>query len=66
MNLETVLNVFKNSTLVTGKGEFPISRVFHTIKEARKAKYIYYCAADGTLVFRRQNNNGENKYAVIG
>jgi hypothetical protein len=66
MSIASVFRVFKNSTLITARGELKISRVFPTCKAAKKAQYRYYDTDNGTMIFIRRSKNGLRKYAIIG
>jgi hypothetical protein len=66
MSVATVLRVFKNSSLITAQGEYKISRVFHTRRAARNARYHYFCTDNGISIYIRSNKKGESKFAVIG
>jgi hypothetical protein len=66
MNIAAVLRVFKNSSLVTSRGELKISRVFPTGKKAKKAQYRYFGMYNGTLIYSRRTKTGLITYAVIG
>jgi hypothetical protein len=65
MSIASVLRVFRNSTLITARGEFKISRVFNNRKTARKAWYQYYCTDKGISIYARRNKKGESVFAVI-
>jgi hypothetical protein len=66
MGLATVLRVFKNSSLVTSKGEIKISRVFPNQRSARKARYRFFFTDNGILIYRRRTGTGRITYAYIG
>jgi hypothetical protein len=66
MGIATVLEVFKNSSLVTERGELKISRVFPNGKAAKKARYVYHCSDNGTAIYTRRTVTGKTKYALIG
>jgi hypothetical protein len=66
MCIVNILKVFKNSSLVTERGEIKISRVFPNGKTAKKARYVYYCSDNGIPVYARRTAAGKTKYAVIG
>jgi hypothetical protein len=66
MGLATVFRVFKNSSLVTSRGEFKISRVFPDSKSAIQAQYRYFFVDKGILIYRRHTKTGQIKYACIG
>jgi hypothetical protein len=61
----TVLRVFRNSSLVTSRGELRISRVFNSRKTARKARYHYYCTDKGISIYARRDKKGQPVFAVI-
>jgi hypothetical protein len=65
MNVAIVLRVFKNSFLVTERGEFKISRVFDGCGAANKARYHYYCTENGITIYARKGKNGRLTFAVI-
>jgi hypothetical protein len=65
MNVTTVLRVFKNSALITAQGEYIISRVFNSRKDANKARYRYYCTENGIPIYARRNKKGKSMFAVI-
>jgi hypothetical protein len=65
MSVATVLRVFKNSSLVTERGEFKISRVFNDGKAANKARYHYHCTEYGVVIYSRRTNAGTSKFAVV-
>jgi hypothetical protein len=64
-SIVTVLGVFRNSTLVTARVEFKISRIFNTRKAARKARYCYYCTDNGISIYARSTKKGKSLFAVI-
>jgi hypothetical protein len=66
MSVATVLRVFKNSSLITERGEFKISRVFDNGKAANKARYRYHCTEHGVVIYSRRANAGTSKFAVVG
>jgi DNA-directed RNA polymerase specialized sigma54-like protein len=66
MSVATVLRVFKNSSLVTERGEFKISRVFDNAGAASKARYRYHCTESGVTIYSRHTEAGTNKFAVVG
>jgi hypothetical protein len=66
MGLAAVFRVFKNSSLITSKGELPISRVFPTCKKAKKAHYRYFGIDKDIIIYSRRTGTGLMKYAVIG
>jgi hypothetical protein len=57
--------VFKNSSLVTERGEFKISRVFPDRESARKAGYRFFTAANGVSIYRRRFGKAPAKYACV-
>jgi hypothetical protein len=61
----TVLRVFRNSSLVTSRGELKISRVFNNRKTARKARYHYYCTDKGISIYARRDKKGKSVFAII-
>jgi hypothetical protein len=65
MNAATVLRVFKNSSLVTEKGEFKINRVFDDDKATSKARYRYHCTVNGITVYSRRGKTGKSIFAVV-
>jgi ABC-type Na+ transport system ATPase subunit NatA len=65
MGLATVLRVFKNSSLITERGEFKISRVFDNAEAANKARYHYHCTEKDIAIYTRLTNRGINKFAVV-
>jgi hypothetical protein len=62
----TVLKVFKNSSLITPKGEFKISRVFPDRESAEKARYRFFSVDGGVTIYRRRTKTGRIQYACIG
>jgi hypothetical protein len=66
MSIATVLRVFKNSSLVTERGEFKISRVFDNAGVANKARYHYHCTENGIAIYTRNSGKGKSTFAVIG
>jgi hypothetical protein len=66
MSIATVLRVFKNSSLITERGEFKISRVFDDAGTANKARYQYHCTENGIAIYARRTNAGTSKFAVVG
>jgi hypothetical protein len=66
MSIATVFKVFKNSSLVTERGELKISRVFPNGKAAKKARYAYHSSSNGIPVYTRRTVTGKTKYALIG
>jgi hypothetical protein len=66
MGLATVLRVFRNSSLVTSRGEFKISRVFASRRNAKKARYRFFFTDNGILIYRRRAGKGRITYAYIG
>jgi hypothetical protein len=65
MNIAAVLRVFKNSSLITERGEFKISRVFDNGGAARKAWYHYHCTEKGIIIYARRNKTGRSLFAVV-
>jgi hypothetical protein len=65
MSVATVLRVFKNSSLITERGEFKISRIFDNTGAARKARYHYYCTENGITIYARNSKKGTPAFAVI-
>jgi hypothetical protein len=65
MSVATVLRVFKNSSLVTERGEFKISRIFDNAGAARKARYRYHCTENGIRIYARNGKKGKSTFAVI-
>jgi hypothetical protein len=65
MGLATVFRVFKNSSLLTTRGEFKISRVFPDGKSAKKAQYRFFFMDNGILIYRRRAKTGRTTYACI-
>jgi hypothetical protein len=65
MSVATVLRVFKNSSLITERGEFKISRVFNDGKAASKARYHYHCTENGVAIYARNGGKGKSTFAVI-
>jgi hypothetical protein len=66
MSVATVLRVFKNSSLITERGEFKISRVFNDGKAAaNKARYHYHCTDNGIAIYARRNKTGRALFAVV-
>jgi hypothetical protein len=66
MSVITVLKVFKNSSLITSRGEFKINRVFPTGKAANKARYFYYCSDYGVEIYSHRTRTGNSKFAAVG
>jgi hypothetical protein len=66
MGLATVFRVFKNSSLVTSRGELQISRVFPDHTSAKKAHYRFFAIDNGILIYSRRAGTGLVKYAYIG
>jgi hypothetical protein len=71
MSVITVLKVFKNSSLITSRGEFKIDRVFPTGKAANKARYFYYCSDCGVEIYSKRpkphhSRTGNSKFAAVG
>jgi hypothetical protein len=65
-NLATVLKVFKNSSLITTRGEYKISRVFPDRESAEKARYRFFAVDNGITIYRRRTKTGRIQYACIG
>jgi hypothetical protein len=65
MNVAIVLRVFKNSSLITERGEFKISRVFNDGKAAKKARYHYHCTDNGIAIYARNSRKRKSTFAVI-
>jgi hypothetical protein len=65
MNVATVLRVFKNSSLITERGEYKISRVFDNAGAANKARYHYHCTENGIAIYSRNSGKGQPTFAVI-
>jgi hypothetical protein len=65
MNVATVFRVFKNSSLITERGEFKISRVFNDGKAANKARYRYYRTENGIAIYARRDKTGTSLFAVV-
>jgi hypothetical protein len=65
MSIATVLRVFKNSSLITERGEFKISRIFDNAGAARKARYHYHCTDNGIAIYARHNKTGRAAFAVV-
>jgi hypothetical protein len=65
MNITAVLRVFKNSSLVTSRGELKISRVFPDGKAAGKARYYYCGVEDGVIIYARRGKTGNQIFAVV-
>jgi hypothetical protein len=66
MNVATVLRVFKNSSLITERGEYKISRIFDNGKAAKKAQYHYHCSKNGVTIYVRRTKTGNTTFAVVG
>jgi hypothetical protein len=66
MGLATVFRVFKNSFLVTSRGELQISRVFPDRKSAKKAHYRFFAVDNGIIIYSRHTGTEQIKYAYIG
>jgi hypothetical protein len=66
MSIATVFKVFKDSSLITPRGEFKIGRIFLTKKAALKARYYYHCTESGTDIYIHRNHAGKKRFAVIG
>ncbi|MDR1949018.1 MAG: hypothetical protein LBQ38_06485 [Spirochaetaceae bacterium] len=64
-SIVTVLRVFKNSTLITPRGEYKISRVFPTVKAAIKAGYVRHCTGNGVDIYTNKDGTAA-RFAVIG
>jgi hypothetical protein len=64
--LAPVFRVFKNSCLITDRGEYTISRVLPSRKKAEKAHYRFYAVINGVTVYRRRAGTGRVTYAYIG
>jgi hypothetical protein len=65
MSIVTVLSVFKNSSIITERGEFKISRVFDNAGAANKARYHYHGTENGIAIYARKGRNGKTTFAVI-
>jgi hypothetical protein len=65
MGLATVFRVFKNSSLITTRGEFKISRVFDNVRAARKVRYHYHCTENDITIYTRRNKSGNQLFAVV-
>jgi hypothetical protein len=65
-NVITVLKIFKNSSLITPRGEYKISRVFPSRRSARKARYRFFFTDNGIIIYRRRTGTGQIQYAYIG
>jgi hypothetical protein len=65
MNIAAVLRVFRNSSLVTSRGELQISRIFSNRKSAKKAHYRFFAIDNGILIYSRRTRTGAVKYAYI-
>jgi hypothetical protein len=66
MGLASIFRVFKNSSIVTDRGEYTISRVFPSRKEAKKARYCFYAVINGITIYRRRAGTDRITYAYIG
>ncbi|MDR1315337.1 MAG: hypothetical protein LBK13_00570 [Spirochaetales bacterium] len=66
MNITAVLKVFKDSTLITERGKFKISRVFTDDKAANKARYRYYRTENGVAIYARRDRAGKRIFAIVG
>jgi hypothetical protein len=66
MSIATILRVFRNSCIITERGEFKIGRVFVNAKEAAKARYYYYRTENGIAIYARQGRAGKLLFAVAG
>jgi hypothetical protein len=66
MGLAAIFRVFKNSSLVTSRGEIKISRVFPDHKSAKKAQYRFFAVDKGIIIYRHHTGAGRMKYACIG
>jgi hypothetical protein len=66
MSVATVLRVFKNSSLITERGEFKISRIFDDAWSASKARYHYHCTENGVAIYVCRTKTGRITYACIG
>jgi hypothetical protein len=65
MSIATVFRVFKNSSLITERGEFKISRIFNDDKAANKARYRCYRTENGIAIYARNSRKGKSIFAVI-
>ncbi|MDR2785324.1 MAG: hypothetical protein LBB83_05365 [Treponema sp.] len=65
MSVATVLKVFKNSSLITERGEFKISRVFNDGRAANKARYHYHYTDNGIVIYSRRTTAGTSKFVVV-
>jgi hypothetical protein len=65
MNVTAVLRVFKNSSLITERGEFKISRVFDNAEAAKKARYRYHCTENGVTIYARRGRTGKSVFAIV-
>jgi hypothetical protein len=65
MSAITVLRVFKNSSLITERGEYKISRVFNDDKAASKARYHYHCTENGISIYTQRGKKGNRLFAVV-
>jgi hypothetical protein len=65
-SVATVLKVFKNSSFVTERGEFKISRVFPNSERAKKAGYHFFIDANGVIIYRRRSGKAPAQYACVG
>jgi hypothetical protein len=66
MGLATIFRVFKNSSLLTTRSEFTISRVFPDCKSAIQAQYRFFFMEKDILIYRRRSKTGRATYAYIG
>jgi hypothetical protein len=66
MSIATVFKVFRNSSLITLRGEFKIGRIFPTKKAARKSRYYYHCTESGTDIYIYRSHAGKKRFALIG
>jgi hypothetical protein len=65
MSIATVLRVFKNSFLITERGECKISRVFDNAGAAHKVRYYYHGTENGIAIYARKGRKGKTTFAVI-
>jgi hypothetical protein len=65
-NLATVLKIFKNSSIITPRGKYKISRVFPSRRSARKARYRFFFTDNGIIIYRRRAGTGRITYAYVG
>jgi hypothetical protein len=66
MSVVTVLRVFRNSRLITERGELKISRVFDDAGAAGKARYYHYRTENGVAIYARRGRAGKLLFAVAG